>query len=245
MRRISLSSILCCLSMVSLCSIHAQQRGNQRPSQPKTSQPQKLPDDVRKEIVGLSDNDPGARGMAIANLMQMGSRATPAIPYLIALLGDANRVLWLGPSASVVGRYDIREIAAKALAGLGQLAVEALLNALKSTTGYKGNIIWGIGEIAAANGVDPLIILLDDKEMGIRFEALAALGKIKDHRAIEPLVKRLAEEEKQIDNWMTGYIKAALRNITGEGNIIGEDRRTAEDWQLWWAQNKERFKKDK
>ncbi|MDY0130649.1 MAG: HEAT repeat domain-containing protein, partial [Methanosarcina vacuolata] len=53
---------------------------------------------------------------------------------------------------------------------------------------------------AGENAVGPLIQALDSKDPEIRENAAITLGKIKDERAIDPLIKLLTDEEWEVES---------------------------------------------
>ena len=80
--------------------------------------------------------------------------------------------------------------------------------------------------------MEPLITtLLNDANEFIRIRAVVALGKIKDQRAIEPLIYAL----KNINKYRGGasIVVSALQEITGEN--YGKD---IKKWERWWEKNK-------
>ena len=88
-----------------------------------------------------------------------------------------------------------------------------------------------IGEIY---GPYPLVAAaLKDEDGSVRWEAAEALGKIKDPRAVEPLIAALKDEVSGVRE----SAAEALRKITGK------DFKNPEEWRNWWEQNKKDFLK--
>ncbi|MEN8149530.1 MAG: HEAT repeat domain-containing protein [Planctomycetota bacterium] len=80
--------------------------------------------------------------------------------------------------------------------------------------------------------VDHLLPFLADERWQIRAATVAALGRIRSPRAVEPLIARLREE----DGRLRGDIAAALKEITGQDLGINPDR-----WKTWWDANRGSF----
>mgnify|MGYP001578381448 CR=1 FL=1 len=111
--------------------------------------------------------------------------------------------------------------------------------------------------------VEPLILVLKDRDTDVRVNAAGALGKIKDPRAIKPLIEALKDlnmdsnsllkivsalsetgkpaveplievlKDKDSLGGFRGNAAWALRAITGQD--FGED---PAKWQEWWEKNK-------
>jgi HEAT repeat protein len=128
-----------------------------------------LPPAIRAEIDRLASDEAGKRATAAASLAEMGERAVPAIPYLIGALGDERMAI--GSDAV----KQVRAFALTTLTKLGGPAREALLNALKSSDFIDAR--------------DPSSI--SQRSAGV----LWALGKMREPRAVEPLIGLLAREE--------------------------------------------------
>jgi HEAT repeat protein len=74
-----------------------------------------------------------------------------------------------------------------------------------------------------------LISALKDRDSPARGDAAWALGKIRDPRAVEPLIAALKDENPSIQE----DAEKALMQITGKD--FGPD---PVKWQNWWKQNK-------
>jgi len=68
----------------------------------------------------------------------------------------------------------------------------------------------------------------------VRGYTARVLRKIKDARAVEPLINILKDEKYDVRQ----KTAEALENITGEGFGISQSQ-----WKEWWEENKDRFVK--
>jgi len=147
-------------------------------------------------------------------------------------------------SAVKSGRYS-----GDAAEALGKLkdprAVEPLIEALKDENPdvrasaekalEKINPKWRETE-EAKKWVPVFISDLKSKSLGTREAAVYALGKLKDPRAVEPLIEALKDKEPEVPP----NADYALREITGQDFGIDPEK-----WQKWWGENKGRFIKGK
>lgn len=116
--------------------------------------------DYNEHVVGLRSTSPGARYSAALALGDMGERAAPAIPNLIALLGDEETVIrrtrLAGEAASRDARYTIGSEAANALARIGMASVPALIESLKSENEeVRRNAYWALRAISGEAELGP------------------------------------------------------------------------------------------
>ena len=231
--------------------------GHTQPNIPQENIPSHIPADVRQQIERLYSPDPIDRGSAAYCLREMDARAVPAIPFLIAMLGDNTVIEGGGPSTSP------GEEAARTLVTLGKPAVGPLMTALKDehlgirrmAVSILGNIknpravgplsatlkdenrnvrmmaAWALGQIGKP-AVESLIVALRDKDLPSRGDAAWALGKIKDPRAVEALIAALKDEKPNIQE----DAAKALRKMTGKDFGVDPVK-----WQSWWKQNKGDF----
>ena len=132
---------------------------------------------------------------AVEALVKIGE---PAVIPLISVLEDENSRN-RAYAAEILGKIkDARAIEPlikqlnNQMNGVDEVAVEALVN---------------IGKPA----VTPLIAALKDKNKRIRAYVAETLGKIKDVRAVEPLLKTLGDEND--DDWVRGKTAVALGKI--------------------------------
>ncbi|NIM99163.1 MAG: hypothetical protein GTO24_14115 [candidate division Zixibacteria bacterium] len=106
----------------------------------------------------------------------MGGRARPAIPFLIALLGDSGPVE-SGPTPFLWTCAGIES--ARALVKLGVPSVEPLIHALEDKDAkVRQRGAWALGEIQGYRAIEPLIGALKDDDSMVRLEAAVALRRI-------------------------------------------------------------------
>lgn len=197
-----------------------------RPKIPKEKIPSDVSGEVRAQIERLYSDDPMERQDAASQLGNMGERAISAVPFLIAMLDDAgDGQLFIGVDADGTGRFKWivtsfpgksdfpGESARMALVKMGKLAIEPLIEALKSDDLTVRLIAASaLGDIKDKSAVEPLIVLLKDKYAPVRFSAASALGKIKDNRAIDSLTILLNDEDPAVKQ----AAEIALKDITGK-----------------------------
>lgn len=170
-----------------------------QPNIPKEKIPADISEDIRKEIERLYSSNNIEQGYAAVSLGKKGERATPAIPFLVAILGDNTDLFW-----SAFGSTGFRTTspgfeAAKALSKIGKPAVEPLIEALKSDDDFvRINAAIALNWIGDPRAVEPLIVALKDKLWRVQWRAAAGLGKIKDPRSIEPLITALKDENSSV-----------------------------------------------
>jgi hypothetical protein len=70
---------------------------------------------------------------------------------------------------------------------------------------------------------------LQDRDDGVRREAMKALGDVKDYRTVEPLIGCLDDEAFIIKR----EAAETLTKITGRNIGLVSDR-----WRAWWVQNR-------
>lgn len=160
---------------------------------PKDQIPKNAPRKVRKQIEALYSENGGTRLNAVLALLDMGSGAAPAAPFLVGILGDdesAETVL----TESGEGMTSTMQVVGQP----GKSAVRALIK---------------IGEAA----VEPTIVGLKNDKPLVRERAAEALGELKDKRALAPLVDGLSDTDQSV----RAAIVKALEAITGEKH--GED----------------------
>lgn len=197
------------------------------PSIPTAKIPSDIPSDVRKQIERLYSSDPIERADGAYELGEMRVEATPAIPFLVGMLGDDTVIKWtewekrrtIAGKRKPEGRtYDIFKligpyfevtfVAQLALVKIGKPAVEPLIAALKDEDSRIG-ASWALREMKDPHTVEPLIVALKDEDLVVREKAALALGEIKDPRAVEPLIVALKGEDWIVMKavWALGEIK--------------------------------------
>jgi HEAT repeat protein len=226
---------------------------NAQPIIPKENIPSKLPPDVRKYIEQLYSPDEIDRASATFSLRKTGERAAPAIPFLIAMLGDNTAIEHGGPPTSP------GEEAGRTLVSMGEKAIEPVIRALSHEhLGIRRMAAWILGKMENPRAVEPLATALKDDHRNVRMmaawalaeiggpavesltttlrdkksqargDAAWALAKIGDHRAIGPLVEALKEENPSLRE----DAAKALEKITGMDFGVNPDQ-----WETWWEQN--------
>lgn len=178
----------------------------------KLQVPVDLTEEIRKEIERLRSSNSVERISAIDNLRKMGSKAAPAVPFLVEILGDRGKIGWAASEAlAEIGspaveslikalndkRSCVRINAVRALSKISDPKVEDnLLKALKDKNAW---VRWGassyLSDKATARAIPSLIKALRDEYSMVRQNAISALGKLKDPRAIKPLIAFLKEDD--------------------------------------------------
>jgi len=165
--------------------------------------------DVDAEIALLHSEDALERARAAARLYDLThdkpDEVQRVIPDLIALLGDETelkfccvhpmRASWMhsntpGREAALTLRWIAR---GRVPAPVAPALIEALDTA---TSGHEfSNIVWALGATGSDRAAPLIIPLLDSEDPTCRAAAIAALGELKDERAIEPLLTLLARAD--------------------------------------------------
>ncbi|MEJ5185587.1 MAG: HEAT repeat domain-containing protein, partial [Candidatus Geothermincolales bacterium] len=163
------------------------------------------PRGVPSLIAALKDEDPEVRRKAAWALGEIGDERAKE-PLILALQdpdNDVKRVASLvlermgwEPTEMV---SEIRAMIASrkwdSLAGMGEVAVQALIEALDDEDPEtREKAAWALGEIGDVRAVEPLIRKLGDDAAAVRIKAAWSLGKIGDERAREPLSQALQDE---------------------------------------------------
>jgi HEAT repeat protein len=127
----------------------------------------------------------------------MGTKAAPAIPYLINNLSyHGNYLEWVNPHNPRLrgGTFTVNSMAEDALVSIGPTAVPALLSAYNNST-------------------------KDDKDGLLRQNVILTLQKINDQRAIPTMLKALNEEP--INGW--GIRLMAIEFLAGFSDKVGSE----------------------
>lgn len=160
-----------------------------------------IPSDVRQQIEKLYSKSPIVRANAVVHLRKMGKKATPAISFLVAMLGDHSPLKWVqewspvwGPGSPYVPGFPTSP-GEEAAITLGQIrdirVVELLLVALRDKDRFvRKNAADALGRIGDARAVEPLVAALKDESWAVREEAVDALWGI-GKPAVEPLIATL------------------------------------------------------
>jgi HEAT repeat protein len=178
----------------------------------------------------LASSEAGERAEAACGLGQRGPSAVAAVDELVALLSDSVRVgpiecgmsPWL--KKLVVSKPEEwrkfetspgRE-AAKALARIGQPALQPLLATLSSSTSAvaRANAAYGVGEMEPREGraeaLARLMQALKDDDVGVRMECAHALGEIEDPEAVPALLAAIRDKAAPVRGasaWALGEIE--------------------------------------
>lgn len=156
--------------------------------------PKNAPPDVREQIARMRSADPKERAAAIDRLGELGERAVPAIPELIAALADQG-----GVRTDVVELDRVGDHAADALRKIGAKAVDPLIGALKHPeTVVRRRAANTLGWIKDPRAVEPLIGAFKDPQREVRLAALLALERFKNPRSVEPMIAALADPDRSV-----------------------------------------------
>ena len=170
---------------------------------------------VKELIVTLCDFSANRRSKAVERLIQIGA---PAVNSLVKMLnhsyddtrsaacralGGIGNVRAIGPLVNTLGDKNpfVRREAARALASIGTTAIEPLITGLKDKSSIvRVNAALVLGDIGNVNSIEPLIGLLDDRDVDVKKAAAAALDKMgwKPKNDIEKVHYFIAKAEK---NW--------------------------------------------
>jgi len=129
-----------------------------------------------------------------------------AVFPLISMLEDQDRM--------------VRDEAAVALSRINfKGAASPILDLLKHSTSYvREEAAWVLGEMRSKDAVSSLIQALDDGDMG--WMAAVSLGKIGDELAIEPLKKKMTDQDSQVGRaaaWALARMKSNLKKHQMQG----------------------------
>lgn len=166
------------------------------------------PVDVEKEARRLKSSDPVERAMAACALRKAGRNAAAATSSLIEVLDDDTFINPIGCLDD--NRYHSETTspgreAAKALAAIGEPALEPLLAALRGSNWKSSkNAAWALGEMryvdvsVRARAVRGLSAALGDEHREVQTSAIDSLGEIKDSAAVEPLIAALKRPDAKV-----------------------------------------------
>lgn len=173
----------------------------------------------------LSSPDADRRAAAACQIGEMGPRAASAVGALASLLTDGAEVKNLDcgehkrKEYMAEGRNEpltVGEVAAVALARIGDPSFEAVANALGGAD-WRGrmNAAFALGLFGGERSVGPLAGALRDPVASVRARAAWALGLQGDERAVEPLVAALDDSSDTVRSqaaWSLG-LKGDDRSI--------------------------------
>jgi len=165
-----------------LCITGSRLVGYAEPNMTKGKIPPDIPADLRRKIEGLYSPKPVDRVIAVYQIGKMAEKAVPAIPFLVAILGDSA----LLESPSCVESTGPGKEAAAALIKIGKYSVKPLIVALNYTEP-------GVGEMRDPWAAKALIAALSDDGPIVRAHAASAMRKITG--------KNLDEEPAKWQKW--------------------------------------------
>ncbi len=201
--------------------------------------------EIKQLIVSLKDERQG--GNVADALVKIGKSA---VKPLIAALKDKNS--------------EVQKNAARALGEIkDRRAVKPLIVVLgEGDKAFRKIVVEALGRIKDPRAMETLIFVLanKDEDEDTRWEAAAALGRMKDSRSVKVFITALKDKSKDIravaaaalgeikdtqavepliralrdkDESVRRNAAAALKKITGEE--FGEDHKK---WKKWWKENK-------
>lgn len=193
--------------------------------------------EVREEVDRLASNEAGKRATGAASLGQMGAAATPAIPYLAALVSDGTEVYGLE------GRKTVGVIAGMALCEIGPKGTEVLIGQLKREGNAermaRTNAARALGQKKVAVAAPALRAALAHSAPNW-FDAQAiveALAALNDSGSLVSIMAFLEQHSDTDFSW--GNYMEPLKDLTGQLFRYKKDALT------WWQENKGRFKEQK
>lgn len=199
---------------------------------------------VEPLIKMLKDEDPVIKGIVARLLGELGDERAvkpltyaledmnPEKDYINPIVLALNTFGWEPKDASIKNIYHIIFEDKDELKKNGEPAVDALIIILKNERQSDKTRIFAIdmlAELGSERAVEPLIKTLKDRKPHIVKKSIEALGIIKDHRAIKPLISMLDNDDEKTRK----LIAEVLKLITGED--FGD---TKEIWLRWYEENK-------
>ena len=143
----------------------------------------KVPRRLKDEMLHLYDHDPVERAWAAYRLAKLGQGAAAAVPHLENLLQDDKEVLlsrYLGSGFSSSAATTPGEEAARALAKIGEPAVETLIRNLSNQNPQVRRLsAKALGQTGNLSTVDALLGTLADQDPRVRAAAAIALGSLR------------------------------------------------------------------
>ncbi len=168
--------------------------GTWSPSIPK----QEIPSDVREKIEGLYSERARHRMKAAYALGEMGERAVPSIPFLIAMMDDDTPVIMGDLYQKTPGRA-----ASSALSQMGRPALEPLISILK-----EGNNKIRLESLMALQNlyrrikdsriIDAVIAALNEGDLKVKKRTIIILKDIKNPRTIEALSAAMHDKDMEV-----------------------------------------------
>lgn len=181
------------------------------------------------------------------NLGEMREKAAPAIPFLIEILRhsggvkevDAGALKYLdsGGGAIVSGGkvmtvYPVQNVAAAALAKIGEPAIEPIRNSVLKDDPAKVPFAFGIDALAQMQNARATMLMHSmarTSDVQGRRRILDSLSMNKDPATVDLLIESLADPVSVIRSSAV----RSLKKITGQD--LGDD---VARWKEWWAKNR-------
>ena len=173
-----------------------------QPTVPKDKIPSDLSQDLRTQIERLYSEDPVQRGNAVVSLGQMGSRAAPAVAFLVAM-GHDHAPLRLVPMGVVnpdgeIARTSPAREAMNALVKIGKVAVEPLIVALRDPDAYvRDNAVSALIGIDDSRALEPVISVMGDPDENVRQNAAVAVAVL-GARSVERILAVLKSPDPNV-----------------------------------------------
>lgn len=193
------SIIALLLALLTGCAATYKETASDLPSQAKVREQlarATMPEEVRQQIIQLYSREAEQRARAAAKLGKMAGAATPAVSYLVPLLGDNTPVKishYLGGGYYSGDETTPGDEASHALAEIGGPACDALYLALQNKDpNVRRLIAKALGQIGELGSVDFLIRLLNDPDRGVRATAAIALGNYRHPMAAQRMMDAYA-----------------------------------------------------
>ncbi len=141
-----------------------------------------------------------------------------------------------------------RNVRAAAALSLGYLkderAYKILLDLLEEdeSSEVKGKAVYAMGAFVTEDSFNKVVESIESNLATVRKNAVNALGRTKDKRAIEPLIGALKDNEDAVREGA----KKSLKRLTGEDKLYSETRykpveESYKKWKQWWEKNKDTF----
>ena len=239
------SRILSFLVVVAFLSLGLRTNAQTNPQKDKI--PATISGDVRTELEKLLSSELAQRLEGAYNLGNMGEKAAPAIPFLIATFDDYQGMTEVGESLLKYFEKDdvfmvfggkantinpVQMVVTAALGKIGMPAIEPLMAALRKAD--PTNLPFAYIAKSLARMQDPqttklLLGLLTDPNEHKRSRAAEALRHSKDPNVVDPLIAALKDQNSNVKS----NAALSLKKITGQN--FGED---AAKWEESRAKNK-------